>query len=304
MNLAKGAFMRLHRLAAGHPKRSGADNAAFLAWGEAKALPQRERRHCLPRIVLGGLPLSGERMIAPLAKFIDWSRIQARCRRKPSMDRQTLRLEEAVQFLNGPDFIPAESRAGASRFRPRRLGTALPLSHAATVRLRGEQCRLWPALPLCGALAGKAGDHSAAWWWRRLPRSSVRISVVRPPLQSGGIQCGDVGVALPLSTPSAPGWDCDGTAGLLADGGDGGAGGCRNSRVDRVAVGEKVVPPWRCGAFDGRLAGGIDGVPRCAPGGGRSGRARCAQQSLVRGTDHLAWLSGGTGRGSAGVCDS
>jgi hypothetical protein len=50
-------------------------------------------------------------MIAPLAKFIDWSALQmayvvAPLRYAP---RPKWKLEEALEFLNGPDFIPAAS---------------------------------------------------------------------------------------------------------------------------------------------------------------------------------------------------
>jgi dienelactone hydrolase len=50
-------------------------------------------------------------MIAPLAKFIDWSALQmayvvAGLRYAP---RPKWKLEEALEFLNGPDFIPAAS---------------------------------------------------------------------------------------------------------------------------------------------------------------------------------------------------
>jgi hypothetical protein len=50
-------------------------------------------------------------MIAPLAKFIDWSVLQLAyavvgLRHAP---RPKWKLEEALEFLNGPDFIPAAS---------------------------------------------------------------------------------------------------------------------------------------------------------------------------------------------------
>src|SRR5438477_6652213 len=45
----------------------------------------------------------------------------------------------------------------------------------------------------------------------------VRISVDRPPLQSGGVQCSDLGGALPFSAPAAPLWGDE--PGLLAVGG-------------------------------------------------------------------------------------
>ena len=55
-------------------------------------------------------------MIAPLAKFIDWSALQIvgamlpRSTWRESVNERDLKLEKAVQFLNGPDFIPAEPR--------------------------------------------------------------------------------------------------------------------------------------------------------------------------------------------------
>jgi hypothetical protein len=50
-------------------------------------------------------------MIAPLAKFIDWSVLQmayaiAGLKHAP---KPKWKLEEALEFLNGPDFIPAAS---------------------------------------------------------------------------------------------------------------------------------------------------------------------------------------------------
>ncbi len=54
-------------------------------------------------------------MIALLAKFIDWSVLQIGHAMLPqstwreAADERDLRLEQAVQFLNGPDFIPTES---------------------------------------------------------------------------------------------------------------------------------------------------------------------------------------------------
>ena len=54
-------------------------------------------------------------MIAPLAKLLDWTAIQLVWgRRVKALLKQhdpsaTTKLEEAFQFLKGPDFIPAES---------------------------------------------------------------------------------------------------------------------------------------------------------------------------------------------------
>src|ERR1039458_78387 len=63
-------------------------------------------------------------MIAPLAKFIDWSVLQIGFAMLPqstwreSVNERDLKLEQAVQFLNGPDFIPAESQPAQLDFIP------------------------------------------------------------------------------------------------------------------------------------------------------------------------------------------
>jgi dienelactone hydrolase len=62
-------------------------------------------------------------MIAPLAKFIDWSVLQVAyavvvdLRHAP---RPKWKLEEALEFLNGPDFIPAASDPARIEFDGRR----------------------------------------------------------------------------------------------------------------------------------------------------------------------------------------
>ena len=63
-------------------------------------------------------------MIAPLATFIDWSVIQIGFAMLPqsmwheAANERNLKLEQAVQFLNGPDFIPAESQPAQLDFGP------------------------------------------------------------------------------------------------------------------------------------------------------------------------------------------
>lgn len=60
-------------------------------------------------------------MIAPLAKLMDWSAIQHVARMMPAdVFNCNPRLEEAAQFLNGPDFVPQESQ-------PARVGFNGPL---------------------------------------------------------------------------------------------------------------------------------------------------------------------------------
>ena len=57
-------------------------------------------------------------MIAPLAKFIDWCVLQAAtvCDSARKCDRGNTKLKEAVDFLNGPNFIPAESKPAELEF--------------------------------------------------------------------------------------------------------------------------------------------------------------------------------------------
>ena len=62
-------------------------------------------------------------MLAPLAKFIDWSVLQMAyavvgLNHAP---KQKWKLEEALEFLNGPDFIPAASEPARIEFDGLRL---------------------------------------------------------------------------------------------------------------------------------------------------------------------------------------
>jgi hypothetical protein len=58
-------------------------------------------------------------MIAPLAQFIDWSALQAAAM-LPSIRkcaRGDSKLTEAIEFLSGPNFIPAESKPADLEFK-------------------------------------------------------------------------------------------------------------------------------------------------------------------------------------------
>lgn len=61
-------------------------------------------------------------MIAPLARVVDWSVLQfwwalrLKSVRKWNLDAAKLRLEEALDFLNGPDFMPLESQPAQLEF--------------------------------------------------------------------------------------------------------------------------------------------------------------------------------------------
>ena len=64
----------------------------------------------------------GRTIIAPLAKFIDWLAIQVLPMPWPRDDERNPRLEEALHFLKGPDFIPAESQPARVVFNPDESG--------------------------------------------------------------------------------------------------------------------------------------------------------------------------------------
>ncbi|HLH54230.1 MAG TPA: alpha/beta fold hydrolase [Verrucomicrobiae bacterium] len=54
-------------------------------------------------------------MIAPLARFLDWSAIQAVTLMMPAQSGNP-RLEKAIEFLKSPDFIPADSQPAQVEF--------------------------------------------------------------------------------------------------------------------------------------------------------------------------------------------
>jgi len=110
-------------------------------------------------------------MIAPLEKLIDWSSVQVMTLMMPAKEYDW-RLEEALRFLKGPDFVPIDSQAaqvefnGPVHFRfptPRPcdfscyVGAALPLSTlsppARGVRHRG--------LPFLGGTSSASDRRNA-----------------------------------------------------------------------------------------------------------------------------------------------
>src|SRR5438128_7643331 len=61
-------------------------------------------------------------VVAPVAKFIDWSVIQVLTMRTPRENGKNPRVEEALQFLKGPDFITVESQPAEVEFNPDKSG--------------------------------------------------------------------------------------------------------------------------------------------------------------------------------------
>jgi len=139
-------------------------------------------------------------MLAPLAKFIDWSALQIGCAMLPlsvwreSVNDRDLNLENAVRFLNGPDFIPAESApaqldfgadAPGGRFR---FPTPRPSAFAESNIVHGRLYRCtdaWRRRPVIVSLHGgsdipgnQLGFHLFA---RRCQRAGFNAATLELP---------------------------------------------------------------------------------------------------------------------------
>src|SRR5260221_539734 len=63
-------------------------------------------------------------MFAPLSKLIDWSVFQGVALAMPPGHAQNPRLEQALQLLNSPDFISAESHSARLELETRKSGVS------------------------------------------------------------------------------------------------------------------------------------------------------------------------------------
>ena len=117
-------------------------------------------------------------MIAPFAKLMDWSSIQLMTLMMPAIERQP-RLEEAVQFLKSPDFVPKDSQPaqvefnGPLHFRfPTPQPCEFPENNIVHGRLYrcGEQWRERPAIILL------AGYNDSASYNLRFPLIARRCN--------------------------------------------------------------------------------------------------------------------------------
>ena len=103
-------------------------------------------------------------MIAPLAKFIDWSALQAMSMWRPLIAGRNARLEESLQFLKGPDFIPAESQTARVEFNGPlqfRFPTPRPGDFTESNVVYGRLYRCagrWQERPVIVLLHGGGGD--------------------------------------------------------------------------------------------------------------------------------------------------
>jgi len=129
-------------------------------------------------------------MIAPLAKLMDWSAIQVMTLMMPAIEHEP-RLEEAVQFLNRPDFVPEDSQPAHVEFKdslyfyfPTPRPSKFPENNVVHGRLYrcGEQWRQRPAIIL---LPGY--NDSASYQFRfpllarRCNRAGFNVATLVPP---------------------------------------------------------------------------------------------------------------------------
>ena len=129
-------------------------------------------------------------MIAPLAKLMDWSATQAATLMMPA-EASMPKLDEAVQFLKGPDFIPAQSEParvefdGSCGFRfPTPQPCDFPINNIAYGRL--YRCPgQWQERPVMILLHGFADSASYTLRFpliaRRFNRAGINVGMLVAP---------------------------------------------------------------------------------------------------------------------------
>jgi hypothetical protein len=156
-------------------------------------------------------------MIAPLAKFIDWSVLQIAYAMLPqSMWQEAANERDLVTGASGPisqrpDFIGAEKPAGTTRLWSRRTragASAFPTPRPCEVQ--GEQHRLWPAINKRRTPGSESVGHLVLLHENGgdFPGHQFGISLVSPAAAIERIQCGDPGIYLTTfnAVRSAPVW--------------------------------------------------------------------------------------------------
>ncbi len=225
-------------------------------------------------------------MIAPLAKFIDRSVLQIGYAMLPqSMWREAanerdLKLEQAVQFLNGPDFIPAESQPAQLDFGPDapggrfRFSTPRPCEFAENNVVHGRLYRCadaWQKTPVIVGLHGggdfpghqlafhlfarrchRAGFNAATlelpYHFQRRPRGHGRLNILCqyvPLISRDYLQMAKTYAQAVAEIRSLSGW-------LLAE-------GCPTVALLGVSLGAYLTGLTGCG--DARLASIVMAIP-------------------------------------------
>jgi len=215
-------------------------------------------------------------VIAPLAKFIDRSVLQIGYAMLPqsawreAANERDSKLEQAVQFLNGPDFIPAESQPAQLDFMPDASGgrfrfpTPRPCEFAENNVVHGRLYRCadaWQERPVIVSLHGggdfpghQLGFHSFA---RRCQRAGFNAATLELPyhFQRHPRQNGSLNILCHYSPLIGPDY-------------------LQMAKTYAQAIAEirsligwllaEVASPWHWGKFARRLPGRIDGLSRCA----------------------------------------
>jgi pimeloyl-ACP methyl ester carboxylesterase len=130
-------------------------------------------------------------MIAPLAKFIDWSALQvAYAFALRAAPRPRWKLEESLEFLNGPYFIPAASDPAQIDFdgpRHFKFSTPRPSEDEENNIVYGRLYRCaerWQERPVIILLDGSpsVGYHTAfPWLSRRFNRAGFNVATLVAP---------------------------------------------------------------------------------------------------------------------------
>jgi pimeloyl-ACP methyl ester carboxylesterase len=122
-------------------------------------------------------------VIAPLAKLIDWSALQAATMWIPLADEQNPRLEEALKFLAGPEFIADENRPAQVEFGPDksnvhfRFPTPRPGGSTENNTVYGRLYRCagcWQERPVIILLHGNSDSITYQFRYPRLARKCNR----------------------------------------------------------------------------------------------------------------------------------
>ena len=130
-------------------------------------------------------------MIAPLAKLIDWSAIQTVGILRPREHAGDSQLKEALDFVNGPDFIPTESQPARLEFEGSlhfRFPTPRPCAVTENNVVYGRFYRCagrWQERPVIVLLHGR-GDvlnhrHRFPWIARRCNRDGFNVATLEAP---------------------------------------------------------------------------------------------------------------------------
>lgn len=207
-------------------------------------------------------------MIAPLAKFIDWSALQVLFAFwLRSVSRSKWELEEALEFLNGPDFIPAASDRAQIEFEgPRhfKFSTPRPCEDAENNIVYGRLYRCaerWKERPVIVLLDGSpsVGYHTAfPLLARRFNRAGFNVATLvasyhlqrrpRRPIEWSCLGLAQVIAQNVAETRALTGWLLDGgcpSVGLLGFSFGGWVAGLTACSDVRIAAAVLTVPGVR-----------------------------------------------------------